>query len=554
MKVRASGRPRSARGARRRRTTRGLVVAVVTLTAGAFLVGTAGAATGSKTPAAANTPREGGSVTYGLEAETAGGFCPTTARLAISGIEEVAAIYDTLTVPNTKNQYVPYLAKSVTHDANYTHWTITLRDGIKFQDGEDLTADAVAQNINAWRGGTLLQSVFQDVSDVTVTGPDTLVVTTSTPWVDFDAFLYLDGRLGIAAPAQLNSPDCATKLIGTGPFKLDHWTLNDEMVVVKNPDYWQKDSKGQQLPYLDKITFKPVPEAAQRVNELQGKSLDIIHTSDGQQIDQLTNSLKGQFNIMEQKPGLREVRYYLMNVTKPPLDDLNARKAVAMAIDRNQINQIRNDGVFDIANGPFDKDVPGYMKNPGFPSYNPKEAKKLVAAYKASHGGQFNVVLENTNDPANSAESQLIAEQLAKVGINATLKQEDQTAFIVSAVSGNFSIMLWRNHPGDPPDVNYVWWDTGSLLNFGKFADPTMQTLLDEGRGTTDPAKIKQIYQQVNQEFAKQVFNVWGYYVNWVIASQKNVQGVSGPPLPDNGGNPEFIYGRHPLLGIWLKQ
>jgi hypothetical protein len=58
----------------------------------------------------------------------------------------------------------------------------------------------------------------------------------------------------------------------------------------------------------------------------------------------------------------------------------------------------------------------------------------------------------------------------------------------------------------------------------------------------------------VNQEFSKQVFNVWGYYIQWLIAGQKNVQGLAGPPLPDKGGNPLFIYGRHPLLGIYLTK
>ena len=58
----------------------------------------------------------------------------------------------------------------------------------------------------------------------------------------------------------------------------------------------------------------------------------------------------------------------------------------------------------------------------------------------------------------------------------------------------------------------------------------------------------------MNQEFSKQVFNVWGYYIQWLIAAQKNVQGLAGPPLPDKGGNPLFIYGRHPLLGIYLTK
>jgi peptide/nickel transport system substrate-binding protein len=498
--------------------------------------------------------QSGGSITYGLESETGGGWCPTTARLAISGIMVASAIYDPLTTLNSKGQAVPYLAKSVTHDPTYTKWTIALRDqDIKFHDGTLLTADVVKQNIDAWRRGELLSSVFADVSDVTVDNPKQLTVTTSRPWVTFDGYLFLDGRGGIVAPAQLNDPStCATNLIGTGPFKLDHWTVNQELVVTKNPDYWQTDNRGRRLPYLDKITFKPVPEANQRVNALRADQLDVIHTSDGQQISTLLPQ-RSQFNLMYEPPGHREVRYYLMNVAKPPLDDINARKAVAMAIDRNQINQIENAGQFQIADGPFDRDVLGFVAHPGFPQHNLKRARALVAQYKKTHGGQFSVVLEHTNDPANTAEAQLIKEQLSKAGIDAQFKQEDQTAFIVSAVTGDFSIMLWRNHPGDDPDAQYVWWNTGSPVNFGKIADPTLQKLLDDGRTETDPAKRKVIYQQVDRRFASQIYNIWAYNPQWLIAAQKNVHGLTGPPLPDGVGQPSFIQGRHPLLGIWVS-
>jgi len=521
------------------------VLAVASATA--VLVGVAPSAS------AASSPKPGGSVTYGLEAETGGGWCPKNAQLAISGIEVGAAIYDTLVVPNTKGQIVPYLAKSIEHSADYKTWTVTLRDGIKFHDGEALDAAAVVQNIEAYRSSPLIGAALQDVDTVTATSPSVVTITTKVPWVAFDWFLYLDGRMLIEAPAQLTSPDCASDLIGTGPFKLDHWTVNQELVAVKNPDYWQKDSKGQKLPYLDKITFKPVAEAGQRVNSLQGKTLDIIHTSDGQQVDAIEQQASN-YNLLKEQPGRREVRYYLMNVKDAPLNDANARKAVALAIDRNQINQLRNDGIFTVANGPFDSDVPGYLKNTGYPKYNLAQAKKLASAYKAAHGGQFSVVLEHTNDPANTAEAELIKEQLAKAGIDSTLKQDDQTAFIAAAVGGNFSILLWRNHPGDDPDVNYQWWQDGSILNFGKFVDPQMQTLLDQGRSETDPAKRKQIYQQVNKQFATQLYNVWAYYAQWVVAAQKNVQGLMGPPLPDGGGQPLFLYGRHPLLGIYVTK
>ncbi|HEX5586291.1 MAG TPA: ABC transporter substrate-binding protein [Acidimicrobiia bacterium] len=538
------------------RGTRLAAIGLVVATATAMLVGSVSPALAAGTPtASAKSPKPGGEITYGLEAETAGGWCPTSARLAISGIMVENAIYDTLTTPNTKGEIVPYLAKSVEPNADNTVWTITLRDGVKFHDGTPVDAAAVAANIAAYKENLLVGAGLKNIASVTVDSPTQLTVTTGTAWPEFPWFLYLDGRMGIAAPAQLANPDtCPTNLIGSGPFKLaGERVVNQPLVTAKNPDYWQKDAKGTQLPYLDKLTFVPVREATQRVSSLQGGQLDVIHTSDGQQVDQL-NQLKSQFNLMVEKPGRREVRYYLMNAQKPPLDDLDARKAVAMAIDLNQVNELRNNGVYTVAHGPFDTSVMGYLKNPGFPKYNPKESKKLVDAYKAAHDGQFSVVLEHTDDPANSAEAQLLKEQLAKVGIDSTLKGEDQTAFILSAVSGNFSIMLWRNHPGDDPDANYQWWENGSLLNFNHFVDADMQALLDQGRASTDPAERKKIYQDVNKLFSEKLYNVWAYYSAWTIAAQKNVQGLAGPPLPDGEGQPLFIYGRHPLLGIYLSQ
>jgi peptide/nickel transport system substrate-binding protein len=533
-----------------------VAAATAVVAATALLSSVSGAQTPARVASAAK-PTRGGSVTYGLEAETSEGFCIPNNHFAISGIMVVNALYDTLTVPNAKGKIVPYLAQSVTHDPTYTQWTIKIRPNIKFHDGEPLTADAVKQNINAWRKGQLETFVMSDVSDVAVVDPLTVQVTTKRPWVDFDGFLYQDGRVGIAAPAQLDNPDtCPTNLIGTGPFMIysgaGHWTPNQELVATRNPNYWQKDKNGTQLPYLDKITFKPNPDAGQRYNQLQAGQLDIMHTTSGQVMNQAQDN--GSIQQMRQKPGTREVRYYLLNSAKPPFDDVNARKAVAEALDRNQINQIRNYGEFTIANGPFDVAVPGYLKNPGFPQHNLADAKKLATAYKAAHGGQFNVVIENTNDPENSGEAQLIKEQLAKAGISGTLQQEDQTSFINTALGGNFSLLLWRNHPGDDPDGQYVWWYTGSPVNFGKINDPQLQSLLDQGRTETDATKRKSIYEQVNKIFGSKVYNVWAYYEDWDIMSNAKVQGLMGPPLPDGGGSAAFIYGRHPLLGLWVAK
>jgi peptide/nickel transport system substrate-binding protein len=128
----------------------------------------------------AATPRPGGTVTYGLESETGGGWCPTSERLAASGIMVESAIYDTLVQPNTKNVMVPYLAKSVDHNPDYTQWTIKLRDGIKFHDGTPLDANALKTNVEAWRTGQLYSSIYSDITDVAVVDPLTVSSRIST--------------------------------------------------------------------------------------------------------------------------------------------------------------------------------------------------------------------------------------------------------------------------------------------------------------------------------------------------------------------------------------
>jgi peptide/nickel transport system substrate-binding protein len=544
------------RAAGRQRLRRVAALSAAIVVTSAVLVGTAGAQGPERAPSAAK-PTRGGSVTYGLEAETNGGWCIPQAQLVISGIMVASAIYDTLTVPNSTGKIVPYLAKSVEHDPTYTKWTITLRDGVQFHDGTPLTADAVKQNIDAWRKGRLLGFVFTNIADTAVVDPLTVQVTTKVPWVDFDAFLYLSGRAGIAAPAQLANPDtCPTNLIGTGPFMIyngaGHWIQNQEFVATRNPHYWQKDKNGTQLPYLDKITFKPNPDAEQRLNQLQAGQLDIMHTTSGQVMTQLDGI--SSLNQMREKAGKREVRYYLLNAAKPPFDDINARKAVAYALDTNQINVIRNDSQLQVADQPFDTKVPGHLANPGYPKHDLAKAKKMVQAYKDAHNGQFDVVIESTNDPENSGEAQLIKRQFSQAGINATLQQEDQASFVNTALGGNFSLLLWRNHPGEDPDTQYVWWTETSPINFGKFKDPQLQTLLDQGRSEPDPEKRTGIYEQVNKIFATQVYNLWAYWEQWDIASNPKVQGLMGPPLPDGGGTAEFVFGKHPVVGLWIKK
>ena len=253
---------------------------------------------------------------------------------------------------------------------------------------------------------------------------------------------------------------------------------------------------------------------------------------------------------------MREIRYYVLLSKNAPFDDPIAREAFATAIDKNKFNQIRNKGLFDVANSNMDVDAPGYLKNAGYPKYSVKKATALADQYKESSGGEFTVVLGTTSDPENSAEAQLLKEELSKAGINAEIAQFDQATLINEALAGSIDVLLWRNlHGGyttsSDPD-NYPWWsnaDTGNFINFSQFSDADTQAALDAGRGESDPAQVEKIYTDFNKAMAAGNYIVPMWFVDWTIGSVPDAK-VALPKLPDGAGKPLFVYGRIPVLGL----
>jgi peptide/nickel transport system substrate-binding protein len=352
----------------------------------------------------------------------------------------------------------------------------------------------------------------------------------------------------MVAPAQLNDPEtCATNLIGTGPFELEEWRVNERLVAVRNLDYWRPG-----LPYLDKITFRPVTDGSARLNQFLGGALDVMHTTS---IDSLValreEARKGKAKLFEAKRG-GEVAYVMLNASKPPFDDILARRAFAYGRNTAEINQIRNRGIPQLASGPFGPGTMGYLKDAGMPKPSLRRARALVAEYEAKHGTKPSFEYLTTADPETIAIAELVQEQAAKFGLDVSIRTVDQSTLINEALAGNFQAVGWRNHPGGgDPDAQGVWWRSGSPVNFGRIKDPEIDRLLDAGRVETDPAARAAIYEDLNRRFADQVWNLWSWYTVWGVAAKPDVRGVLGPPLPDGNGKPIFTGGFVPVVGEW---
>jgi peptide/nickel transport system substrate-binding protein len=519
---------------------------------------------GANTTAADDsTPVPGGSITYGLEAETNGGYCLQEAQLAISGIQVTRTLYDTLTAPDEDGKIQPFLAKSVEPNADYTEWTIKIPDGIKFSDGTTLDAQLVADNLNAYAGKyparkpQLFIFVFLDVKEIKATDASTVVVSTARPWVAFPWFLWSSSRLGIMGRSQLDasSTDCANKLVGTGPFMLDHWTVNQELVAKKNPNYWMKDTDGNQLPYLDQVTYKPIAEVAQRVNALESGQIDLMHTSDTEQLAKRLRPMqkKGDIGLLE-SDKFGETNYSMLNSSKPPFDNIHARKAVAYATNNELLIKVRGGGIGQPASGPFAEGVEGYLEDTGYPGFDVEKAKEEAAAYKKDTGKDLEFTYSYVTSESGALTAQELQTEMADAGIKMTpAPAGDQATTINKALAHDFQAVGWRNHPGADPDTQYVWWQSTSPVNFGSINDPQLDKLLADGRSETDPAKRQKIYEDLNKLFASQVYNVWGSWTVWAVAYQSNVHGLLGPTMPSGANFPGLGAG-HFVTGMWVTK
>jgi peptide/nickel transport system substrate-binding protein len=514
-------------------------------------------------------PTPGGSVTYGLEADTTGGWCLQEAQLAISGIQVARTIYDTLTMPDSQGQIKPYLAQTVTPNANATVWTIVLRPNIKFSDGTPLNADIVRDNLLAYAGKypkrhpLLFGFTFSDVANVVSAGPMTVRVTTKRPWPAFAWYLWGSSRVGIEGRAQLDSPNkCNTNLIGTGPFKEQSWVPNQSFVAVRNPNYWQKDKFGQQLPYLDKITYVPVESGPDRLKALEAGDFQMIHTDDPPGIIQIRNDVKAGTLKSVESDRYTEVSYNMTNATTAPFNNQHARNAIAYAVNRDEVNKIVYGGILTPAQGPFAPGNVGYLESSGLPSYDPAKAQQEVAAYKQATGQNLTFTITYSTDPTTTKVVTLLQQMWRASGITAHLRGiGDQSQLINIAIGRQFQLITWRNHPGADPDTQYVWWHCNNTppaacdnpVNFSGFNDAQINSLLDQGRVTLDPAKRATIYEDLNRRFAQTLYDQWGSYVIWDIAFKPNIHGIYGPPLPDGSQPFEGLPTGHPVLGLWIQ-
>jgi peptide/nickel transport system substrate-binding protein len=539
-------------------------------------------------PASEFDPVIGGKLVVAGEAEVANPWTPANMQCDSYCQMRAHAFYDPLMVTDDNLEVQPWLAESVTPNADSTEFTIKLREGITFHDGTPLNADAAMDNLNRGFRSLLVGAAVKDIArNLADPGADptnpqilfekiddfTFKIFTGfngdpeqpIPWATFPVYLTGQGAF-MASPTWLAAVDAGTAqptdAVGTGPFVFQSYAPGDRLIVTRNPDYWQVDENGNQLPYLDEIEFRVIVDGQVRAQALESGDVDMIANTDNDvTVDHLDNP---DFGVVLQNT-YGETNYWLLHLTVPPFDNRDVRCALQAAIDKADYIDVVQAGYGQAANGPFSPGQEGYLADNGSPEYDPDAASAVIEAYEAANG-PIAINYSTTPSAFSLTRAQFIADAWGAIGLDVTINQIEQSTLINNALFGDplFGAFGWRNHAGLYVDQQYFWWhssaakDDGDLaLNFGRLRDPEVDALLEASRVEADPDARRGIAEDINRRFADQCFIIASDWTEWSIIFDPAVQNIGRTPLPDGEGfarDGQYFPGQVWLTSVFLAE
>lgn len=408
-------------------------------------------------------------------------------------------------------ELVPDLAESYEISEDGQTFTFKLRQGVKFHNGREMTAEDVKYSIDRVvnpetqsPGQGFFASIkgydeaaegkADGVSGITVVDPLTIKFELTRPDATFLHVMAINfSHVVPKEEVEKYGADFGKNPVGTGAFKLGEWTLGQRVVFQKNEDYWNKG-----LPHLDTITFEIGQEPIVALLRLQKGEIDI--PGDGippAKFQEVMNDPEQKARVVE--GGQLHTGYVTMNVNIPPFDNVKVRQAVNMAINKERIVQLINNRAVP-ANQPLPPSMPGYATDYKGYAYDADKAKALLAEAGFADGFETDLYVMNT-DP-NPRIAQGIQQDLAAIGIKANIQALAQANVIAAGGEKEGAPMIWSGGMAwiaDFPDPSNFY---GPILgcggavpggwNWSWYCNEELDRQAAEADSIVDPAKAEE--------------------------------------------------------------
>ena len=416
----------------------------------------------------------------------------------------------------------PGLAESYEISDDGMVFTFKLRDGVQFHNGREMTAEDVkfsldrvtnpkTQSPGAGFFGSIAgydaisSGETESLSGVKVIDDQTVEITLSRPDATFLHVMGLNFASVVAKEAvEAAGADFGKTAMGTGAFKLADWTIGQKLVFAKNENYWREG-----LPYLDTVTFEVGQEPIVALLRLQSGEVDV--PGDGippAKFQEVMNDPAQAARVIE--GGQLHTGYITLNVKMPPFDNVDVRKAVNMAINKERITQVIN-GRAVPATQPLPPSMPGYTEGYEGYAYDPDAAKALLADAGFADGFETELFVMNT-DP-NPRIAQAIQQDLSKIGIKASIQSLAQASVIAAGGEPDQAPMIWSGGMAwiaDFPDASNFY---GPILgcdgavqggwNWSWYCNADIDAMAVKADSMTDPAKVDERLEMWSDVYMK---------------------------------------------------
>jgi peptide/nickel transport system substrate-binding protein len=465
-------------------------------------------------------------------------------------------VYDPLVWQSPLGTFNPGLATEWTINENATEYTFKLREDVTFHDGTPFNAAAVKYTFdriaNPDTGAQTAFSLLGPYQETEIVDDYTVIVRFSTPYAPFldsAASPYL-GMTSQAAVDSLGADYGLTSVVSTGPFKVESYIPDSEVVLVKNPDYnWGSEVVfGQSgAANLDKITFKLIIESTTRLAALESGEVQFINDLPPLDVARLMENPDITVSQIEQ-PG--HGWSLMFNQEKAPTDELAVRQAIAQAINKQAFIDIVFNGFGTPGCSPLTKVMFAYTDAScqALP-YDPAAAAATLeaAGWIDSDGDGIRerdgvpLVIEHwyRDNPLSSNMATTVQADLAVVGIQFNTNGADGPGYFEKVRAGEHNTQNWWDTFTDPGGVVRTLFHSSNAdggTNRNRYRNEEMDSLIDQAAGTSDAAARAELYAQIQQKVADEAIMVFmndPYLLYGSAATLEGVVYLSGGNIPN---------------------
>jgi peptide/nickel transport system substrate-binding protein len=433
-------------------------------------------------------------------------------------------LYSGLTRLGTDMTPEPDLAASWSANPELTEWTFTLRSGVKFHDGSDLTVGDVVASFRAMLDpatASPARTNIGPVASVEAAGANAVVFKLSSPSADMPVMLaYTNARIVPAAVLSADIRRLDREAIGTGPFKLVSFEPQRQVVVERNPAYYDPSR-----PHLEKVEVAVYPDATAEGSALMSGAVDLMLLVQPAEYARLQRATGVQM--------LRTPSGQFLNVNMgcdaPPFNDVRVRRALALTVDRPAMVNFTAEGYGSVGNDtPMNAAYTHFVEQPQRAA-SIAEARRLLT--EAGHGSGLRVTLVASDRPGTRTQMGVAMREMARpAGFDITVQTMPHATYLDQVWrKGNFYVGLYNMQPTADGIFSLLYTSTAAW-NETRWNNADFDQLILRARGTIDAAARRDLYGQAQRLMHEQVPSIIPVFFDLLAARRSYVQGYQLHP------------------------